>query len=89
MHATADSIAANMHPFVSEVDIVVKVGAVDQRRLVGVPCLSNTRALKLGDELLVSEPVKKCIGVKKPEGTYYCRIGYRERWLICVYIRQK
>ncbi len=47
-----------MHPFVSEVEIVTKAGAVDKRRMVGVPCLSITRALKPGDELIVTEAVK-------------------------------
>jgi hypothetical protein len=37
---------------------------------VGVPCIRNTRALKLGDELILAEAAKKCIEVKMPEGTH-------------------
>jgi hypothetical protein len=67
---TADSVSANMHPFCSEVEIVTKAGGVEQRRTVGVPCIRNTRALKLGDELILAEAAKKCIEVKMPEGTH-------------------
>jgi hypothetical protein len=67
---TADSVSANMHPFCSEVEIVTKAGGVEQRRTVGVPCIRNTRALKLGDELILAEAAKKCIEIKMPEGTH-------------------
>jgi hypothetical protein len=68
--ATADSVSANMHPFYSYVEVVTKAGGVEQRRNVGVPCIRNTRALKLGDELILAEAAKKCIEVKMPEGTH-------------------
>ena len=70
VHATAHIAAAIMHPFVSEVEIVTKAGGVEQRRTVGVPCIRNTRALKLGDELILAEAAKKCSEVKMPEGTH-------------------
>ena len=44
------------------------VGAAQERRRMDAPCLRNTRALKPGDELVVSEAVKKCVELKKPEG---------------------
>ncbi len=50
-----------MHHFVCEVEIVTMAGAVYERRRVNAPCLKNTRAPKLGDELAVSEAVNMCV----------------------------